>query len=785
MTTTLQDQKKTMTKTDKRPIRSPEALFSAMMVKKPNYAEIFERAGLVGEIVVGEVLPCGLVAMHVDEKKNNLSIVETALSGPMALQDIPINGNDAYIDKLVRESGRTFNSPEEAVSALVKIDQKKTTPTNVIILDPDAGCDVRNNQGNPKATIDIIDEGGGRSAREMVEAFLTSGGDKNSIDKRHSIGRFGIGGLAVLTFCDSRMVACRAEEDNGLVAFTIAWKCFQKGSRNYCYVALRNKDGSIPLVDKPLSLNYNTSKNHRFLPKQVKNGTLIRLVNFEIPGFASQLSMRYGNLENLLNWRIFGNPMPFRLFDLRSHEGKQSKSTTYIRGGRRALDDIADETNQKTGNKFLECILKKQYSIDLGVGSPEGIRGQAAVRVWSLKNTRKDESRTTDYAIDPNRPGIVTCNGQTMHAWSQGFLTKVGLANFAKNSVVEVDLSGLDDKVLGLMIQPTRNGLKSLHDELLRKKVAKMLVADPDIQEVESEIRRTKLESSTKISSSKKAMDLLKKLFNIKVGPKPRPPGGAKEVDPIPCLPFEKNKVTLLEFYLPKPKKADGTITLPVGEVRSIGVMTDAHPEYDRRGNIKLLCPGNPSAMIIPNQSDIRNGRKVWQIQANGTPGGIHEFVAEVRNDAGKVLKRTTIDVLFALPKTGGQFKSIRSLDIIPFNLGSNKKPIEDYTDWVDHLDSSDTDFLVGFTQLSGDVMTVGINEDAVFFRGNVPSPQNTSDAKQRAFAEDYRTYIAADLAAAALRHYNRGEGHLGLNEMRLVSPMVMSTGKIFSIQHR
>ena len=333
--------------------------------------------------------------------------------------------------------------------------------------------------GEPKRpTIEIQDLGIGQHPQDFPNTLLSLNKDYK-VSKLYLMGAFGQGGQTSFANCTYGIIVSRkhprllTQDQKDMVGWTI----------------VRYKDPSTPAVFyKQGWWEYCVESGTRSvltvkpdkLTKTFNNGTLIRLVSYEMPKGTSDVLQPASTAWSFLSQSLFDPLLPIRLFEAR--KDYQPKN--------RALTGLAPRL--WGGGKGEKATIWKSDSYDLSLGA----RGAVRINYWALAPTDDNEvwRDIKKGYVSGSQAVFFTLNGQRHDIETTSFLRdRVNLVYSCEYVIVQVDCDGLTNQSKKELLSTTRDRFKegefkyNLLDEIVEK-----LCQDRNVLAFERE-RRTKI----------------------------------------------------------------------------------------------------------------------------------------------------------------------------------------------------------------------------------------------------------------------------------------------------
>jgi hypothetical protein len=408
------------------------------------------------------------------------------------------NSIDAMIESYCLENKiiYSFKTPREAIEHVYKLnDGNLKNADSKLIGELASNIKVKfvDSEDNIRPTIEIIDRGIGQHPTQFHKTLCAINSDYKA-KKFYLIGAFGQGGQTSFAHCRYGIIISRKHKlglDNNQddsVGWTIVRYNDPSTDSDLCKYGLYeycidSKTGIVPII------------NPRKLPIAFENGTLIRLISYDLGGKGtSDVLQPAGTAWSYLSQSLFDPPLPIRLCEERSRFEQRSRSLSGLAprlwdGGR--------------GEKVN--IKNNSYLIDWGHQY-----GHIKINYWLIKPIKEEGIRAKwndmkkGYVSGSNAI-FITLNGQRHGVESSSFLRdKVKLEFSFDYIIVQIDCDQLSNTAKKELLTSTREYLREgeLKDKLLNE-VANYLRNDRIIMKFENDRKREILTAKTEKDTSK------------------------------------------------------------------------------------------------------------------------------------------------------------------------------------------------------------------------------------------------------------------------------------------
>jgi hypothetical protein len=378
----------------------------------------------------------------VGDRDNNYGTIGIASDAVSCLVERITNSIDATFEKraLENEDWVKIRSPKEFSEKVIGF-KGSNIPENVKtrMREPqdDSGIRVIVHSGDTDevSTIDVLDNGIGLSRSEIPDTILSLN-KGNKIKKWYLMGRFGQGGSTSLKFSEYTIIITKRYDADEIV-FTIVryepWKEDEKdGKYTYLVKSSDRLPPSISALDSSITLEFNT---------------LVRHINYKLGRQSTPLLSLYGKLD----YRLFDPVLPFQC--IINNSTKPDVRTVY--GSRDRLN--------RTG-----LVVQKNEIV-----VPIEELGQIIIRYWIFGREVSRQQKIT--FIDPEKPIVITFDGQTHSVLPRRTFTDCKLPYLKDSLVVHVDCDLINVQGRHTIFTSTREALTSEGEELVSNIITKTI----------------------------------------------------------------------------------------------------------------------------------------------------------------------------------------------------------------------------------------------------------------------------------------------------------------------
>lgn len=617
-------------------------------------------------------------------RDSNESTIGLASKPGRSLTERITNGEDAMLELAkFQRNGEVPRSPRRAAAEW--FGRVETGPGSGLYSTEDTEgdlsrslCVVLSDSGISGApTVDVVDAGIGLSPNEMPSTILSLQ-EGNKVKKPYLIGAFGQGGSSTLGFSKYAIIISRSVSAPDRVGFTIVRLVDPGADYDLDVYAYLTIEGSIPHVlrgKEDAIILYTDAKLKR--PPELRHGTLVRHIGFELSGLDKTLSSSPGNLYHYLHLSMFDPLIPFRAMDIRASTAKDER----IGGSRNRLMKLAQKAEDEDSGR-TSVLHHKEMEYIVPLGSEESRIG---VEYWVVEALKKDtkakdgyslRSHSNELYVQRGYPVIATLNGQNQGELPARFIKDLGFGMLSRHIVVHLDASRCDRRVRRELFTTTREGFKEGPQlDNLMTTLAGMLMDDERLKEIEQALADRLINRENQTTNDKVKKQITRLLrdagFSKTADGESEDPGGEQEggaggtegggggagggggggeLAPLTTKPYPD--VTRWEIVSPKE-----TSRVRLNGRSSVRIETDADARFDTEGLISLEF--EPHKVEVASLSTLKGGRKQWRLRA---AEGAHV------GDSG------TVTAVLRTPNGGELRSAIRFEITAPIDAGNKGK---------------------------------------------------------------------------------------------------------------
>ena len=467
---------------------------------------------------------------YVGDIENNYSQVGNQQAEPIAsLAEKLVNSIDARLinaclmagidpssdtaPKNIRSAvARFFGEGVERNGQIVNWDKAKTLAEGCQITVATTGN--KPDAGSPSVT--IADSGEGQEPDDQPNTFMSMN-KSNKLRIPFVQGKFNMGGLGALNFCDTpnrlQLVVSRRNPDlvpkgatgrSRMWGFTVVRREPPVGNQKHSFFTYlapldaSDRDGSVLAFDAddwPI-FPVDDASGHDAYSRRAKYGSLVKLYEYKWKGSQSTILRTRGGLLQRLDQALPELALPIRLYECRDYGGHTGSFSNNLTGlSVRLEQDRAENLDDGIENP-------RRSAID--------INGQRIrVRVFVFK----DKDRAKDYRRDRNAI-LMVVNGQTHATFPKDFFTRknVRLGYLADSLLVVLDCSDLSGVTRDELFMNSRDRIRENDvSEMILDQLEDLLGRDEGLRELQN-IRRKK-EMEERLADNQPLADAFKDIL--------------------------------------------------------------------------------------------------------------------------------------------------------------------------------------------------------------------------------------------------------------------------------
>lgn len=404
--------------------------------------------------------------LPVGGRHNNRGTIEAAADPGRSLVERVTNGIDAVLElEHERHGGRhEVRTPREAAAAWLNVPESGLSDMTVRArqqLGERVVVTVHSGDTREARVVEIRDHGVGIPPDQMHSTILSLN-ESNKMSKHYLAGAYGQGGSSTFAVSTCSFLASR-RDDASEIGFTVVKyrdlppEDFKIG--HYVYLTV---DGVVPraIVSR----------------EDFSRGSLVKHFGYDLTNYSSSRGPR--SVYGLLNQVLFDPVLPVWL------ENRVHNYRRIIKGARNALNGAVDEGDEdRRGPNVAHKV--PMFFVSLGES------GRIGVEYWVLPAPTLTNKRPTESFVNPNKPIVLTLNGQNQAELSQILIRKdAELPYLAQRVICHIDCNSLTPAALRALFVSNREDVRrgALLDQI-KQELMRVLKSDDELIRLNSEAR--------------------------------------------------------------------------------------------------------------------------------------------------------------------------------------------------------------------------------------------------------------------------------------------------------
>lgn len=583
---------------------SPTELYSALL-KAGGVSEVEEALGIFEAEHVVRWIPVGYPA-----RENNRGTIEASADSGRSIVERLTNGIDAVLEEEhTKHSGvPNCQSPKEAATAWLGVPVgglSEMTPGQRRAIAHRVSVKVSPGESKSSRIVEVRDLGIGLTAEQMPKTILSLN-ETNKMTKHYLAGAYGQGGSSTFAASKYSLIACRFSSE--AVGFTI--------------VRYEDLPPDLFKIGRYVYLTIDTEVLQAELTQdEFPSGTLVRHFGYDLSNYAGSLGP--GSVYGLLNQILFDPVMPVWL----DHEVYGYRRV--IKGSRNALNGAVDEGDAERRGPSLSHNVRMFYTT-------LGEFGQVGIEYWVLEPPTATNKRPSAAFVNPNKPIILTLNGQNQAEMSHLLVRKnAELTHLTQRLICHIDCNSLTPTAKReLFVSNREEARRGVVYDLIHEEVVKVLRSDDELTRLNNEAKEMgrREQDKTAIEQTRREVARLLRLQGMDIGPGfgATVPGTNAGATPRQQRKAPRHRTPPKPIEIHEPPTyvrvlwdEDEAITFYPQQRRYIRIETDAQSKYH-----------NPSAPESSKINIIANGESIGYRGSTPLEGGRMRAIFEGASSA-------------------------------------------------------------------------------------------------------------------------------------------------------
>jgi len=562
-------------------------------------------------------------------RENNVGTIEGSADPGRSIVERITNGIDAILEKEhEKHNGKPdCRTPREAAFSWMEVPLQglsELTPTQRRGLSQQIAVKIQAGDGKEARLIEIRDEGIGITPENMRSTILSLN-ESNKIHKHYVAGMYGQGGSSTFARSKYTLIASRYGTDPR-VGFTLVRfedldpDTFKSG--HYVYLTFK---GSVLQTEQTL--------------ENFKTGTQVKHFGYDLSNYPSPLGPN--SVYGLLNSILFDPILPIWL-DNQVHNYRR-----VIKGSRNALNGAVDDGDENRRGPELAHSMKMFY-VNLGDW------GTIGIEYWVLVKPEKENRNPIKAYVNPNKPIILTLNGQSHAEYSKLLISKnAELPYLTQRFIGHIDCNKLTPQGKRALFVSNREDARSgVLSDLIQQEFIKALKSDDLLYLLNNEARTENIHQrdETAVQQMRKEVASILKIqgFDPIISSGGAVVGGRDITDPPTPRPHPRRPLKIIEPKEPPTFirilwKENEEIPFYPGQRRYIRIETDANSNYhdpldSEKSKINIIPA--PGLIKSCGTTPLQGGRMriIYECASNAALGSTNKIRVELRRSGLPVL---------------------------------------------------------------------------------------------------------------------------------------------------
>jgi len=534
----------------------------------------------------------------VGKRENNVGTIEGSSDPGRSIVERITNGIDAILEMEHKKHNGIpdCRSPREAANSWLNVPPNglsELSPAQRRILAQQVTIRILVGDSREKRIVEVRDLGIGITPEQMPLTILSLN-ESNKLQKYYVAGLYGQGGSSTFARSKYTLIASR----NGLdprVGFTIVRyldlppESFKSG--HYVYLTL---NGSVLQTETDI--------------EEFKSGTQVKHFGYDLSNYSSPVGPN--SVYGLLNSILFDPILPIWL-DNQVHDYRR-----VIKGSRNALNGAVDEGDDTNRGPDIAHSMKMFY-VSLGDW------GRIGIEYWVLKKPEKGNPNPIKSFVNPQKPIILTLNGQSHAEFSKILISKgAELPYLTQRFIGHIDCNSLTPAgKRALFVSNREDAIRGELSELIQQELIKAVKSDDTLHSLNNEARSENIHErdETEVQQMRKEVASILKIHGI--GPTfaigRSTIGGIERTEPPVSRAGHKRIIKQIEpreppTYIKILWEEGKEIPFYPGQRRYIRIETDANSNYhdpNDSDKSKINIIQAPGVVNLCGSTSLQNGR--------------------------------------------------------------------------------------------------------------------------------------------------------------------------------
>lgn len=665
----------------------------------------------------------------VGNRENNVGTIEGSSDPGRSIVERITNGIDAILElEHLKHNGLPdCRSPREAANSWLNVPPNglsELSPAQRRSLAQQIAIRILPGSGREKRIVEIRDFGIGISPEQMQDTILSLN-ESNKLKKYYVAGMYGQGGSSTFARSKYTVISSRDGSDPR-VGFTVVKyldlppDSYKSG--HYVYLTL---NGSVLQTEAEIT--------------EFKPGTQVKHFGYDLTNYSSPVGPN--SIYGLLNSILFDPILPIWL-DNQVHNYRR-----VIKGSRNALNGAVDEGDESSRGPDIAHSMKMFY-VNLGDW------GRVGIEYWVLKKPEKGSQSPIKAFVNPQKPIILTLNGQSHAEFSKILISKSAeLPYLTQRFIGHIDCNSLTPSgKRALFVSNREDAIRGELSELIQQEFIKAIKSDDTLHLLNSEARSENIHErdETEIQQMRKEVAAILRIQGMEptfaIGGS-RVSGIVKTEPPI-SRPGHKRAVKLIEpreppTYIKILWDTNKEIPFYPGQRKYIRIETDANSNYhdpndSTKSKVNIIQV--PGIVNFCGSTPLQTGRMriIYESPTNAQIGSKGKIRVELYRQGLPLLFDERSVVIIEQPPASDPSRQLTlpPFDVVPIN--------PDNTMWETLQWPLEINEVASAAIEDGRILTIYYSTVYPKFAERLKSYERRDSALAASFTKKYEVWLAA-----------------------------------------
>lgn len=677
----------------------------------------------------------------VGNRENNVGTIEGSSDPGRSIIERITNGIDAILElEYLKHNGLPdCRSPREAANAWLNVPPNglsELSPAQRRSLAQQILIRIQPGSGREKRIVEVRDFGIGIAPEQMQDTILSLN-ESNKLKKYYVAGMYGQGGSSTFARSKYTVIASRDGTDPR-IGFTVVKyldlpaESYKSG--HYVYLTL---NGSV----------LQTEADDEFKP-----GTQVKHFGYDLSNYSSPVGPN--SVYGLLNSVLFDPILPIWL-DNQVHGYRR-----VIKGSRNALNGAIDEGDESSRGPDIVHSMKMFY-VNLGDW------GRIGIEYWVLKKPEKGNQNPIKSFVNPQKPIILTLNGQSHAEFSKILISKSAeLPYLTQRFIGHIDCNSLTPiGKRALFVSNREDAIRGELSELIQREFIKAIISDDALHFLNTEAHSENIheKNETEVQQMRKEVAAILRVPSgeLTIAKGGSNIGGVLRTERPVSRPSHKRTIKPIELrepptYIKILWDSDKEIPFYPGQRRYIRVETDANSNYhdpNDSGKSKINIIQVPGIIASCGSTPLQTGRMriIYESPTNVSIGSVGKIRVELYRQGLPLLSDERSIIIVEEPPASDPSKQ---LTLPPFEI----VPIDPDNDLWETLDwPLETNDVASGTIKNGGILIIYYSTVYPKYAEKLKAYERRDSVMAASFTKKYEVWLAAH---SLLLEHDKNEKH-------------------------